>query len=101
MHLPQNNTAQLYFILGRTNLCWNFSSKPKNGSDIQLEKFQDLPKGSGSLPYALLEICEYQRHLKVNWKNSNIGQHFLIYEHLQKFCKVLLKNECNSQILAT
>ena len=31
----QNNTAQLYFILGRAKLCWNFSSVPKDGSDIQ------------------------------------------------------------------
>ena len=30
----QNNTVQLYFILGRAELHWNFSSKPKDGSDI-------------------------------------------------------------------
>ena len=30
----QNNTAQLYFKLGRAKLHWNFSSIPKDGSDI-------------------------------------------------------------------
>ena len=30
----QNNTAQLYFILGRAELRWNFSIIPKDGSDI-------------------------------------------------------------------
>ena len=30
----KNNTAQLYFILGRADLHWNFFSIPKNDSDI-------------------------------------------------------------------
>ena len=30
----KNNNTQLYFILGRAELCWNFSSIPKDGSDI-------------------------------------------------------------------
>ena len=30
----KNNIAQLYFILGRAELLWNFSSIPKDGSDI-------------------------------------------------------------------
>ena len=30
----QNNSAQLYLILGRAKLRWNFSSIPKDGSDI-------------------------------------------------------------------
>ena len=30
----RNNTAQLYFILGRADLCWKFCSIPKDGSDI-------------------------------------------------------------------
>ena len=30
----KNNIAQLYFILGRTKLCWNFSSILKHGFDI-------------------------------------------------------------------
>ena len=29
-----NNSAQLYFILGRTELRWNFSSILKDGSDV-------------------------------------------------------------------
>ena len=33
------DTAQLYFILGRAELHWNFSSAPKDGSDIQ--RFSD------------------------------------------------------------
>ena len=30
----KNNTTQLYFILGRADLYWDFSSIPKDGSDI-------------------------------------------------------------------
>ena len=30
----KNNIAQLYFILGRAELCWNFSSILKDGFDI-------------------------------------------------------------------
>ena len=30
----RNNTAQLYFILGRANLRWKLCSIPKDGSDI-------------------------------------------------------------------
>ena len=30
----QNNTAQLYFILGRAKLHWNFSSLLRDASDI-------------------------------------------------------------------
>ena len=30
----KNNIAQLYFILGRANLHWNFSSILKDGFDI-------------------------------------------------------------------
>ena len=30
----KNNIAQLYFILGRAELCWNFSSEPKDAPDI-------------------------------------------------------------------
>ena len=30
----KNNIAQLYFILGRAELRWNFSSIPKDGPDI-------------------------------------------------------------------
>ena len=34
--------------------------------------FTNFPTGSGFQPCALLEICEYQRHPSVNWKNSNV-----------------------------
>ena len=30
----KNNIAQLYFILGRAELCWNFSSWLRNVPDI-------------------------------------------------------------------
>ena len=30
----KNNIVQLYFILGRAELCWNFSSILKDGFDI-------------------------------------------------------------------
>ena len=30
----KNNITQLYFILGRAKLCWNFSSEPKDVPDI-------------------------------------------------------------------
>ena len=30
----KNNTTQLHYILGRAKLRWNFSSIPKDGSDI-------------------------------------------------------------------
>ena len=30
----KNNIAQLYFILGRVELCWNFSSWLKDAPDI-------------------------------------------------------------------
>ena len=32
----KNNIAQLYFILGRAKLCWNFSIVPKNAPDIHI-----------------------------------------------------------------
>ena len=47
----KNNIAQLYFILGRAELHWNFSSLLKDGFDIH-----SFPTGSGSQPYAVLEI---------------------------------------------
>ena len=34
MTCVRNNTAQLYFILGRADLHWKFCSIPKDGSDI-------------------------------------------------------------------
>ena len=34
MYLTQNNIAQLYFILGTAEVCWNFYSIPKDAHDI-------------------------------------------------------------------
>ena len=63
----KNNTAQLYFILGmpmleffHPTLWWLWYS----------QIYQQ--------PCALLEICEYQSHPKVNRENSNIARLYLI-----------------------
>ena len=54
-------------ILGRAELRWNFSS-------IRISLiFTDFPTGSGYQPCAILEICEYQSHRQVYWKNSNVA----------------------------
>ena len=42
----KNNIAYLYFILGRASLHCNFSSVPKDGSDIL--RFSNRKTGSGS-----------------------------------------------------
>ena len=65
----KNNIAQLYFMLKTAKLLENFSSTPKDGSDIHT----DFPPGSESLLCAIMEICNYQRHPQVNWKNSNVA----------------------------
>ena len=44
----RNNIAQLYFILGKAKLHWNFSSIPKDGSDF--------PTGNGSQPISLWNL---------------------------------------------
>ena len=56
---------KLYFILGRSELRWNFSSIPKDGSDIQIFQqevglnhvhcwksvyIRDIPKSTGKIP---------------------------------------------------
>ena len=50
------NTTQFYFMLRRADLFWIFSST-SDGSDIK--RFSNR---IWSLPCALLETCECQRH---------------------------------------
>ena len=53
----KNNTEHLYFILGKAELHWNFSSIPKDGSDIHrfsnrelVSSIRDIPKSIGNFP---------------------------------------------------
>ena len=60
----KNNTSQLSFILGRAELHLNTS---EDGSDIH--RFSNRKRVSTKCTF---EICEYQSHPQVFWKNSNI-----------------------------
>ena len=53
----QNDTAQLYFILGTVKLHWNFSIIPEDGSDIHR-----LSNRKWFSTMYNAEICEYRRH---------------------------------------
>ena len=53
----KNNFAQLYFILGRAKLCWNFSSILQDGFDIH--RFSNR---KWVLTMYSVGICECQKH---------------------------------------
>ena len=57
----KNNVEQLHFIWGRAELHWNFSSIPKDGSDI----YGYSNRKFGFNHVLFLEISEYQRHPQV------------------------------------
>ena len=47
----QNNTAQLYFKLGRAELCWKFSSLPRDAYDIQRFSTKQIDQSHFLLEY--------------------------------------------------
>ena len=73
----QNNTAQLYFILGRAELHWNFSSIPKDGSDIHIS---NSTHAWGPLPISepSLGILEKFQHYWSSCRVCKIKNRFYI-----------------------
>ena len=67
----KNNTAQLYFILGRAELCFNFSHLLRDAPIIH--RFQTVQR-----PTSYWKICTYQKYPKVHWKNLNVLELSLI-----------------------
>ena len=82
------NKKPLYFVLGRAKLHWNFSSMPKDVSDIY--RFFNR---KWVLPRALLEISEYPRHPLVTWNTYNVL--VILPYNLKQFTWTICKIQLN------
>ena len=100
----KNNTTKLYFILGRAELRWNFSTIPQDGSDINrfltamctvrnlwisepswgiVEKFQR----SSALPdikYNFVVLFLRQMY----WLFIYVSKYFLIDHHCKRYVRI-------------
>ena len=60
--------------------------------------FTDFPKGSGFQLCEVLEICKYQRHPQVYWKNSNVVGNCLMQTIIKSY---YFWNKCIDYLLCS